>query len=130
MQERITPYRRSLGWLRTDTRRTYFAAILMYRIHRFKPSNLITWQIFSDDTMHCSSEVPRERKDWAIRGTNTGLSSFQIKGAHLWNSSSVRDFPSISSFKRQVYEYLLLSSTHSSNLELSCSTRQMTNDKR
>ena len=32
MCERITPFRISLGWLRTDTRRLYFAAILMYKI--------------------------------------------------------------------------------------------------
>ena len=32
----ITPYRRQLEWLRNDTRRGYFALILMYRIVRIK----------------------------------------------------------------------------------------------
>ena len=31
---RITPYRRRLGWLRMDSRRLYFTAILMYKIMR------------------------------------------------------------------------------------------------
>ena len=33
MRERISPYRRFLGWLRIDTRRMYCAATLMYKIH-------------------------------------------------------------------------------------------------
>ena len=54
--------------------------------------------------------VLEKRKDWAISivHTNTGLSAFQIKCAHLWNSlpSPGRD-PFISSFKGAVYRYLL-----------------------
>ena len=63
------------------TRRIYFSAILMYRIHHFsKPSYL------ADLFRHYQSRkaVRGESKDWAITivRMNTGLSSFQIKGAH------------------------------------------------
>ena len=99
MRERITPYRRLLGWLRADTRRTYFTAILMYRIHHSsKPSYLA-------DFFRRYQGARTKR----TKSTDTGLSSFQIKGAHLWKSlpSSVRDLPSISSFKGALYRYLL-----------------------
>ena len=32
--DHITPHRTSLGWLRTDSRRQYFMAVLMYKIVR------------------------------------------------------------------------------------------------
>ena len=108
MREHVTPYRRSLGWLRMDTRRMYFAATLMYKIHRLgKPTYL------ADLFRRYQPRGPSrgERKDWSIpiARTNFGLSSFQIKCAHFWNSlpSSVRDLPSISAFKTAVYKYLL-----------------------
>ena len=34
--QHITPYRKRLGWLRTDSRRSYFAAILMYKITKMR----------------------------------------------------------------------------------------------
>ena len=108
MREHVPPYRRSLGWLRMNTRRMYFAATLMYKIHRLgEPTYLAN--LFR----HYQPKGPsrKERKDWSIpiARTNFGLSSFQIKCAHFWNSlpSSVRDLPSPYAFKTAVYKYLL-----------------------
>ena len=79
------PCRRSLGSLRTDTRRMYFAAILMYKIHRSKKPKYLA-DIYR--RYQPRSPVRGERKDWAIPivCTNTGLSALQIMCAHLWNS--------------------------------------------
>ena len=70
MRERITPHRKVLGWLRTDTRRMYFAATLMYKIHRSKQPKYLA------DHFRCYQ--PRgptrgERKDWAIPIVRTYL---------------------------------------------------------
>ena len=93
--ERITPYRRPLGCIRADTRRTYFSAMLMTL------ANLHIWHADLFHRYQSRGSIRGERKDWAIRivRTNTGLSSFQIKGAHMRNS--------ISSFKRALYRYPL-----------------------
>ena len=105
MRERIIPYRGSLGWLRVDMERTYFSDVLMYR-QCFKPSYL------ADFFRRYQSRGPvqGEREDQAIPivRTITWLSSFQIKGVHLWNflTSSLRDLPSIPSFKGTLNRFL------------------------
>ena len=103
-----TPYKISLGWLRTDTRRLYFAAIIMYKILRLnKPKYLVAF------FQRYQSRDPwrSDRKDLAIPGVrmDTGLLSFQVKCAHLWKSlpSSVRDFPTLSCFKNGIYKHLV-----------------------
>ena len=97
-----------LGWLRTDTRRLYFAAILMYKIIRLnKPKYLAAFF----QKYQPRGPMRGESRDLAILSVrmDTGLSSFQVKCAHLWNSlpSSVRDCPTLSGFKSGIYKHLL-----------------------
>ena len=105
--EHITPYRTRLGWLRTDTRRSYFAAILLYKIIRMgEPSYLAAFFSRYKSTRPCRGEAP-ELKIPCVN-TETGSRSFQVLGAHFWNSlpSSLRHLPSLSAFKQAVRMYL------------------------
>ena len=98
---RITPYRRRLGWLRIDSRRWYFSAILMYKIMRMgQPSYLR--KMF---TLHTYDRPIRgEIKELRIpfMGPGRGILSFQVQCAQFWNSllSSLRFLPSLSRFKK------------------------------
>ena len=99
MCERITPFRWSLRWLRTDTRSLYFAAILMYEIIRL---NKLKYLASFFQKYQPRGPMRGERRNLAILSvrTDTGLSSFQVRCAHLWNSfpSSVRYYPTLSDF--------------------------------
>ena len=39
---RITPYRSQIGWLRTDSRRSYFSLLVMYRVVRMREPKILT----------------------------------------------------------------------------------------
>ena len=92
--EHITPDRKRLGWLRTDSRRSYFAVLLIYKILWLRePSYLAAF--FEENK-------PRPMM---------GRFKFSVK---LWNSPpppppspSVRSLPSFSSFNRAVRRHLL-----------------------
>ena len=105
--QHITPSRRQLGWLKTDTRCRYFSAILMYKILRIgKPSYLA--ELFSRYQPRGPSRG--EVKELAIPSfrTETGRSSFQISAASLWNSlpTLIRHSPSTKSFKILLRKFL------------------------
>ena len=108
MGSHITPVRSALGWLRTDTRRQYFLAVLMYKIMRMNtPEYLVS--LF---TKYVPRVAPRgEIKDLAVpfMRTETGRLSFQVQGAHFWNSlpTEIRHLPSLSRFKTALRRYLL-----------------------
>jgi len=106
--EHITPYRARLGWMRTDTRRSYFAAVLIYKITRIKEPGYLA-AFFAK---HIPSRPSRgETPELKIPGVNTetGSRSFQVWGARFWNSlpGSIRHLPSLCSFKRALRSFLL-----------------------
>ena len=99
----ITPHRTSLGWLRTDLRRQYFMAVLMYKIVCMHVPDclvgLFTRYVPRGNVRGVIKELepPLMRKSY-------GFKSFQVRGAHLWNSLpiEIRNLPSLSWFKRVV----------------------------
>ena len=106
--EHITPFRRKLGWLSTDTRRHYFMAIAIYKILRFhQPPYLIDF---------FNKYVPKENarghlrtKEIILPSTKEcGISTFRYQGAKLWNSlpAEVRFKPSLDGFKAALHKYL------------------------
>ena len=107
--EHVTPYRLRLGWMRADTRRSYFAAVLLYKIVRMsEPGYLAAFFSGHRPGRPCRGEVPELRIP--VVSTETGSRSFQVWGARFWNSlpSSLRDLPSLSAFKRASRKYLLV----------------------
>ena len=105
--EHISPYRRKLDWLELRGRRTYFAAVLMYKIINIgQPAYLAP--LFKKCQSRTSSRkgrglvVPPSRTDF-------GLKSFWSQGTHLWNSlpCDIRYLPSASRFKSAMMRYLL-----------------------
>ena len=105
--QHITPSRRQLGWLKTDTRRMYFSAILMYKILRIREPPYLA-ELFSTRQSRCPARgisgelaIPHFR-------TETGRWSFQIHCATFWNSLPplIRNAPSLASFKHQLYAHL------------------------
>lgn len=106
--EHITPYRKRMEWLRMDSRRSYFIAILMYKIVRMRePCYLADFFTKNESKRSCRGEKP-ELTIPKVR-TETGLKSFRVVGARSWNSlpSSIRHLPSLQGFKRALRKHLL-----------------------
>ena len=101
---RITPYRRQLGWLRNDSRRDYFALLLMYRIVRMREPPILL-PFFSPYESNRPTRGPRKDLDTSKQPSDT----FQVRYAKLWNSvpQSMRDLPSYSCFRREIRRHLL-----------------------
>ena len=101
----ITPYRRELGWLRSDSRRDYFALLILYRILRMRklPMLIPFFATFRPDRSRGM------RKDLEIGSAVSAASNvFQIRFAKMWNSipSFIRNQPSYSGFKKGIKQYL------------------------
>ena len=106
--ERITPFRRKLGWLRTDTLRHYFMAITIYKILRLhQPSYLI--DSFNKYAPKENARRYLHSKEIIIPSTKEcGTKTFRYQGAKLWYSlpAEVRFKPSLDGFKTALYKYL------------------------
>ena len=80
--ERITPFRKKLKWLSNDSRRDYFAMLIMYRVVRMKePPFLLPFfkSYFSDKPQR----GPRKDLAVPIVSTDSGLLSYQVKYTNL-----------------------------------------------
>ena len=102
----ITPCRKSLSWLRTDTRRMYFTAILLYKIMNLKCPPYL----FEMFTMRQSSRPARKVTGNHIIPrvqTEIGRGSFQTQGVYLWNSllPEIKYLPTLAQFKRATKNY-------------------------
>ena len=87
--EHITPYFRRLGWLRTDSRRLYFAALLMYKITRMsEPSYLAAF--FTKHKLRQTSRGVQPELNTPIFNYKRSYRSFLAQGAQLWNSLPLR----------------------------------------
>lgn len=100
----ITPYRNQLGWLRNDSRRDYFALLILYRVVRMKEPPILL-SFFKPFRPTRPTRGPRKDLENPSAPSNT----FQSKFAKRWNSLplNLRDLPSYSCFKRGVRRYLL-----------------------
>ena len=84
MRTRLTPYRRQLGWLQTDSRRNYFTALTMFKLMLKEPEYLL--KLFT----RYESDRPTRGLRIDLRlpqvASEIGRTSFQVQGAQLWNS--------------------------------------------
>ena len=99
----ITPYWRRLGWLRSDSRRLYFTALLLYKIRRMREPTYLA-DLFKEHNPRPTSRGIQPELTLPAVTYETGERSFQVQGARLWNSlpPSLRHIPSYSTFKRAV----------------------------
>ena len=100
----ITPYRKQLGWQRNDSRREYFALLILYRIVEMKEPPILL-SLFNPYRPARPRRGPRQDLETPTAPSNT----FQTKFANMWNSLplNLRDLPSYSRFKRGIRRYLL-----------------------
>ena len=103
--EHITPYRLRIGWANVDDRRSYFTALLLYKIIWMgQPSYLAKYFVKNNNRTSARSaarglvsvlEPPPSR-------TDTDLNSFKAKGARLRNAipSNIKFLPSFRQFKK------------------------------
>ena len=82
--EHISPYRRRLGWLCSDSGRSYFAALLMYKITRLREPNYLAAFFSVYKPRRPCRAVPQEL-NIPEASTKTGAKAFQIQIACLWN---------------------------------------------
>ena len=95
----ISPYRKKLNWLRVDSRRDYFALLLMYKVVRMKESPILT-SLFIP--FNSDKPIRGLRKDLDIAAVHTvrGLNSFQVRCAKLWNAFWYPRSPILFGFQR------------------------------
>ena len=99
--------RRKLGWLQIDSRRWYFAAILMYKIMRMgQPSYLKKLFTKYRYTRPARGEI--KELEVPFMGPGRGNLSFQVRCAQFCNflPSSIRFLPSLSRFKKVIRQHL------------------------
>jgi len=114
--ECITPLLRELHWLRVPERVTFRLCVLAYRcLHGTTPANLA-------ESLHRTSDVDTRRRlrsaDSAMlvipstRRSTLGDRSFPVASAREWNTlpSSVRNAPSLTTFRRELKTVLFRSS--------------------
>ena len=87
--DHITPHTTSLGWLRTDSRKQYFMAVLMYKIVRMNvPDRLVG--LFTRYVPRGNVRGVIKEFEPPLMRKSYGFKSFQVRGAHLWNSLLTR----------------------------------------
>ena len=106
--EHISPYRRRLGWLHTDSHRFYFAVLIMCKIIQLREPNYLA-AFFTEykPRRPCRGVLPE--LNIPDSSTKTGDGTFQVQCARLWNSLpySLRHLPSYHAFKRAAHNYSL-----------------------
>ena len=83
--EHITPDRKRLGWLRTDSRRLYFAALLMYKILRLREPSYLAAFFTEHKPKPTSRGMQPELKTPALN-YKTSDKAFQAQSVQLWNA--------------------------------------------
>ena len=87
----------------TDSRRDYFAMLIMYRVVRMKESPFIL-PLFKPYQTDKPNRGPRKVLEISTVTTDSGLLSFQVKYAELWNKipPCIRYLSSYSKFKKSI----------------------------
>ena len=82
----ITPYWKRLGWLRSDSRRSYYTALLLYEI---RPMRELTYlaDFFKEHIPRPSSRGIQPEIILPAVSYGTSERFFQVQGARRWNSS-------------------------------------------
>ena len=104
--DHISPLRKKLKWLLNDTRRDYFAMLLIYRVVRMKEPPLLL-PLFKPYRTDKPKRGPRQDLSIPSVSTNSGFLSFQVIYAKLWNAipPCIRYIPSYSRFKKSIKVY-------------------------
>ena len=105
--DRVTPLRYKLGWLRTDTRRQYFTAVLLYKIINLRSPSYLFDMFEKHQLSRPARGATRDLKIPKVQ-TEFGLLSFRARGVQLWNSlpECIKYLPSLSRFKHALHEHL------------------------
>ena len=105
----ITPYRKGLGWLCVDSRRSYFMAILIYKILRLGQPAYLS-QLFTNYVPKKNARGQLRHRELSLPNPkDCGSSSLQLLGTKLWNSlpPNIRYIPTLKSFKNNLSCHLL-----------------------
>lgn len=106
--DHVTPLRRELGWMRTDTRRQYFTAVLLYKIINFRSPSYL-YDMFQKRELSRPARGATRDLNIPRMHTDFGQQSFKAQGVRLWNSlpECIKYLPSLSRFKYALREHLL-----------------------
>ena len=104
----ISPYRKRLNWMRTDTRRMYTTSVLLYKTLNFRaPSYLL--ELF--EKRQSNRPARKGTGDLKILRVYTefGSRSLRSQGVHIWNSlpAHVKYLPSLYRFKKALKTHYL-----------------------
>ena len=105
----ITPFRRKLCWLLSDSRRLYFTAIIMYKILRLNQPDYLT-HLFIKQAPKSNARGERRFRELSLpKPQDCGISSFQLRGTKFWNSlpHNLLHISSLDCFKSCLSQYLL-----------------------
>ena len=107
--EHVTPLLKNLNWLTVENKLCFDTLVLMYRVaHCAAPGGVTALFRYVHDT---SMRTTRQSRDCyePMGRTEAGRRTVACRGSRLWNNlpQSLRDVPSLSSFKRQLRRRLL-----------------------
>ena len=107
VRDHVTPLRCRLGWLRTDTRRQYFTAVLLYKILNFSSPSYLGHMFEKGQSSRPARGTTRDLTIPQMNSEN-GKQSFRVAGVRLWNFMPwcINSLPSLSRFKSALYEHL------------------------
>ena len=107
-RDHATPFLKHLGWLNIENKHKYELGLMIYNTLKGNIPN----HLMSLPTVRDIRPLPtRQQHQLYIpkTKTNMGERSVLVAGPKLWNSlpTQVRNVNTLSSFKRQLYKYLL-----------------------
>ena len=107
--EHVTPLLKNLNWLTVENKLRFDTLVLMYRVaHCTAPGGVTALFRYVHET---SMRTTRQSRDFyePMGRTEAGRRTVAYRGSRLWNNlpQSLRDAPSLSSFKRQLRSRLL-----------------------
>ena len=104
----ITPYWKRLGWLRSDSRRLYYTALLLYKMRRMREPNYLA-DFFKEHNPWPTSWGFSRNSYFLLCPTKRVKDpfKFRVRGSGTLFPPSLRHIPSYGTFKRAVRQYLL-----------------------
>ena len=104
----VTPARRQLGWLTTDMRRMYFAAIIIYKARRIGQPSYLAELFNTRRRIEFGRGNAIPELEIPSRPSDTGMKSLVYECSQFWNNlpNDIRNIPSLARFKTALYEHL------------------------
>ena len=106
--EHVTPARRQLGWLTTDMRRMYFAAIIIYKARRIGQPSYLAELFNTRRRIEFGRGNAIPELEIPSRPSDTGMKSLVYECSQFWNNlpNSMRNIPSLKGFKTALFKHL------------------------